>query len=171
MNCFQKDILVYPSGKLVFNGKEYKCSLGRGGVKKEKVEGDGATPVGCFAIQKIFYREDKLGKLKLAFNTQEIKKNDAWCDDVNDKRYNTHITLAEGEESDERLWREDDLYDVVVVLGYNDNPPVPGKGSAIFMHIAREGYTPTAGCIALSKEDILEILQNTTKETRLCVIG
>lgn len=161
------DIIVRATGTLSFRDKEYRCALGKGGVRNSKAEGDGATPVGCFPLREVYYRADKIEKPDCPFTTHAISKQDAWCDDPADPHYNTHITVGEG--VTESLWRDDDLYDVVVVLGYNDNPPVPGKGSAIFMHVAREGYTPTAGCIALARNDVLEILKNTSPGTRVCI--
>jgi L,D-peptidoglycan transpeptidase YkuD (ErfK/YbiS/YcfS/YnhG family) len=165
------DIFVYSNGVLIYKNKKYKCAVGKGGVKENKKEGDMATPVGCFLIREIFYRKDKMGRLVFPFETKAINKNDAWCDDLNDKRYNTYITLKDGEQSQERLWREDDLYDIVVVLGYNDAPVIFGKGSAIFMHVAREGYSLTHGCITLQKKDLIEILSNVSKKTKVCVTG
>lgn len=163
----EENIRVQTNGTLHFKGKEYRCALGKNGIAESKIEGDGMTPAGCFPIREVWYRKDKLGALSFPFLTREITRKDAWCDDPSDARYNTHITV--GENATESLWRGDDLYDVVVVLGYNDDPPVPGKGSAIFMHVAREGYTGTAGCIALSCEDLLEVLRHATPQTLVCV--
>lgn len=165
---FSKDIVVYSNGKLVFKGKEYQCAIGKGGVKKDKKEGDGATPAGCFSIREVLYRKDRLGELDCKIKTTPIKENDAWCDDENDERYNTLISVPKGTHP-ESLWREDEVYDIVAVLGYNDDPPVSGKGSAIFMHVARKNYSPTAGCIALSRKDLLAVLGETTSETKVCV--
>lgn len=163
------NILVNSSGALLFNGKQYRCALGKGGVRADKQEGDGATPVGCFPIRKVFYRPDKFKKApQTVFPTTPLSKDDGWSDDVNLPEYNTLIKIPY-HGSHERLWRDDYLYDIIVVLGYNDDPPVPGRGSAIFMHLAREEYTPTAGCIALSEEDLLEILRTVDTTTRVCV--
>ncbi len=164
------NIVVHENGELEFNGNKYKCAIGYGGFKKNKKEGDGTTPVGCFRIREVFYRKDKLGELTFPFKTSVINKNDAWCDDVRDKRYNTHVLLNDGDAVIEKFWRDDDLYDIIVVLGYNDSPVVAGKGSAIFMHIARCGYTETEGCIALSLKDMLNVLNMTTSDTRVCII-
>ncbi len=166
-----KQIIVYQFCKLKLKGKEYKCALGKKGVTRDKKEGDLATPVGCFLIREVFYRKDRLGEQTFSFKTNVISENDAWCDDVDNKRYNKHIILADSEVSNEKLWREDDVYDVVAVLGHNDNPPVPGKGSAIFMHVACEGYIKTAGCIALSQKDLLEVLKSADPKTKVCVMG
>src|SRR3989344_2315937 len=163
------NILVSSNGVLSFGGKAYRCALGKGGVRSDKAEGDGATPVGCFPIRKVFYRPDRSAHAPLTvFPTQALLQDDGWSDDVHLPEYNTFVKLPYGG-SHEKLWRDDHLYDLIVTLGYNDDPPIGGKGSAIFMHIAREGYTPTAGCIALFQEDLLEILKTATTETRVCI--
>ena len=162
------DILINPSGQLSWQGKEFKYALGRGGVSSDKKEGDGATPVGCFPIREIFYRADRSSKPKSVFPVYELKPDDGWCDDSADENYNKHIKMPYAA-SHESLWREDNLYDVVVVLGYNDDPPVPDKGSAIFIHIARDNYSPTAGCVAMALADLLDILKTVDKDTRVCV--
>ncbi len=162
------NIVVNSKGVLSFKGKEYKCVFGKSGVSDDKKEGDGATPVGIFPIRKIFYRADKIEKPISPFETVALLQNDGWCDKVNDPKYNQFIKLPY-EASHENLWREDDLYDIIVVLGYNDNPSVSGKGSAIFMHIARQTFTPTAGCIALAYDDLVEILKNCELDTQVSV--
>ena len=155
-------------GILTLNNKEFRCALGKGGVTEDKREGDGATPSGCFPIREVMYRADKLPQPVTNLPISVIQQNDGWCDDVNDPSYNKKVT-APYPASHERLWREDDLYDIVVPLGYNDNPAVRDKGSAIFMHVARPNYTPTAGCIALSLQDLLHILKEISKETKVCI--
>lgn len=159
---------IYSSGEAVFEGKEYKCTIGKNGVAEDKIEGDGKTPIGCFEIRKVLFRKDKIEKLLTELSVEEISEDDGWCDDANDKNYNQQIKLPYSA-SHEKLWREDDIYDIVVVLGFNDDPVISGKGSAIFMHIARENYSSTAGCIAFKEEDLLEILKNCDKNTLVCV--
>ena len=160
--------IKYENGFLKFGGKEYKCAIGKGGVvsAEQKREGDGATPAGIFPIRMIFYRADKIEKPESPFETVALGSNDGWCDDVNDPKYNQFVKLPYVA-SHENLWRHDDLYDVIVVLGYNDNPPVAGKGSTIFMHVARASYSPTAGCIALSLPDLLEVLKTCHPDTKI----
>ncbi|MDP2934312.1 MAG: L,D-transpeptidase family protein [bacterium] len=159
---------IYSSGKAVFRGKEFQCAIGKNGITNNKKEGDGKTPAGCFEMRKVLYRKDKIEKPQTDLLVEEIQENDAWCDDVNDKNYNQQIKLPYGA-SHEKLWRDDEIYDIVVVLGYNDNPVISGKGSAIFMHIARKNYSPTAGCVAFNKKDLLEILKNCDKNTLVCI--
>jgi L,D-peptidoglycan transpeptidase YkuD (ErfK/YbiS/YcfS/YnhG family) len=163
-----KNIVVTSAGKLFFNNKKYRCALGRNGVRKNKQEGDGSTPAGCFAIRKVFYRPDKMEKPTTVFPTQALDPQGGWCDDVNAPEYNTYIHLPYSG-SHEKLWRDDDLYDIVAVLGYNDNPPIKSKGSAIFLHIADKKYQPTAGCIALSRDDLSAILKTADPAAELCV--
>jgi len=162
-------ITVKPSGRLFWQDKEYRCSVGKNGVTKEKQEGDGKTPVGCFSIRRIFYRSDRISKPESAFLIKELSPNDGWCDDPNDSNYNKYVKLPYSS-SHENLWREDNLYDIIVILGYNDDPPVPGKGSAIFMHLARPDYSPTAGCIALSLPDLLKLLKGFDVDSKVCVL-
>ena len=163
-----KNIIVKSSEKLYWQGKEFRCAIGKSGVLLDKKEGDGATPAGCFPIRAIFYRADRISKPESFFPTRELKPDDGWCDDSNDTNYNKLVKLPYSA-SHESLWREDNLYDLIVILGYNDAPPVPGKGSAIFMHVARENYPPTAGCVALKLDDLLEILRTINKDTLVCV--
>ena len=146
----------------------YRVALGRNGVTRDKNEGDMATPAGCFPIRGIYFREDRLRKPETVFPTRPLAEDDGWFDDAKDPSYNKLVKLPHGGVN-ESLWREDHLYDVIVVLGYNDEPPTPGKGSAIFMHVARESYSPTAGCIVLSQEDLLEVLKNADIETQVCI--
>ncbi len=163
------NIVVNASGILRFNDKQYRCALGKGGVRIDKQEGDGATPIGCFSIRKIFYRPDKFeNPPETVFPIQALTQDDGWSDDVNLPEYNQLVKLPY-HGSHEKFWRNDHLYDIIVILGYNDDPPIAGKGSAIFMHVAREGYVPTAGCIALSREDLLEILRTADATIQVCV--
>lgn len=162
------NIVVLKSGKLLFRGKEYSCALGRGGIKENKREGDGATPEGYFLLREVLFREDRIEKPQTTLPTSAILPNDRWDDDVNSPDYNRRVKIP-SLFSHERLWRDDEVYDVIVVIGYNDDPPVVGKGSAIFLHIARKGYPPTEGCVALSLPDIREILALVTPDARICI--
>lgn len=160
----QNIIIISRSGTAYFHDKEYRCALGKGGVKQDKHEGDGATPLGEFPIRCVFYRADRINKPESPFFTTEISEHDGWSDEVADKLYNTHITLPYSG-SHEKLFREDHSYNIIVSLGYNDAPPVAGKGSAIFIHIAQPEFTPTDGCIAFTENNLREILSLCTEET------
>ncbi|MBU3968657.1 L,D-transpeptidase family protein [Patescibacteria group bacterium] len=161
--------IIINSNGAFFKGKQYRCTLGKSGVSTSKKEGDGFTPAGCFPIRLVLYRPDRFEKApQTVFPTRPLSQSDGWSDDANSSEYNTLVRLPYGG-SHEKLWRDDYIYDIIVILGYNDNPPVAGKGSAIFIHLAREEYSPTAGCIAFSMEDLLEILGTADITTHVCV--
>ncbi len=151
------EIVVHPPDRLTAGERGFRCAIGRGGVRDDKTEGDGATPAGRFALRYVLYRADRIAKPATALAARPIARDDGWCDDADDPAYNRPVRLPFAG-SHEVLWREDSLYDVIVVLGHNDTPPVPGRGSAIFLHLARPDYGPTEGCIALALDDLLEVL-------------
>jgi L,D-peptidoglycan transpeptidase YkuD (ErfK/YbiS/YcfS/YnhG family) len=151
------EIQVYSSGLLTHRNRLYRCALGRGGLKANKREGDGATPIGQFFVRELLYRRDRIAIPTTGLVARVIQPDFGWSDDPADPAYNreVHRPHQYGHES---LFREDNLYDLIVPLGYNDNPPVTGLGSAIFLHVARDGYTPTEGCVALALVDLLRVL-------------
>lgn len=153
------DIIVTSDGFLQFGGLRFRCALGKGGAlpEAEKREGDGATPLGRYALRQVFYRADRLAAPQTRLPLQVLTPQDGWCDDPHDPAYNRFVALPYAA-SHEKLWREDAVYDVIVALGHNDHPPVPGLGSAIFMHVARPDYSGTEGCIALALPDLLALL-------------
>jgi L,D-peptidoglycan transpeptidase YkuD (ErfK/YbiS/YcfS/YnhG family) len=155
---------------LAWTERRVPCALGRGGIRPDKREGDGATPVGCFPLRRVLYRPDRLPLPETRLPVQPIGEDDGWCDDPADPAYNRPVKLPYAA-SHERMWREDDLYDLVVVLGHNDDPPARGAGSAIFLHLARPDYGPTEGCIALRREHLLELLGDCGPDSLLCVSG
>ena len=137
-----------------WTGRSAECALGRGGVLAAKREGDGATPAGSFAFRHALWRPDRwpappLTRLPLA----AIGPADGWCDDPGDPAYNRAVRLPHPARH-ERMWRDDALYDLVLVIGHNDDPPLPGAGSAIFVHVARPDFAPTEGCVALARPDL-----------------
>lgn len=144
-------------GKLCLETLNLPCAVGRGGRRPKQREGDGITPLGLWRIREVLYRADRLPRPRTALPVKAIRPRDGWCDAGADRNYNRPVTLPYPA-SHERLWREDGLYDIVIVLGYNDRPRSLGRGSAIFMHLARRGYAPTEGCIALSRGDMLKLL-------------
>lgn len=147
-------------GRFDLDGRWTRCALGKGGVKtaEAKHEGDGASPLGTWTLRRILYRPDRGPPPLTALPARAIGPDDGWCDAPADPAYNTPVRLPYPA-SAEHLWREDHVYDLIGILAYNDDPPVPGKGSAIFLHIARDGYSPTEGCVALAREDLLELLK------------
>jgi len=166
------DILVSADGILTHRGLRFRCALGKGGIRPEadKREGDGATPLGRYPIRQILYRPDRLEAPKTALPVQALTAQDGWCDDPADPAYNRFVRLPFAA-SHEKLWREDHVYDVIVVLGHNDDPPVPGLGSAIFMHVARPDYSGTEGCVALALPDLLALLQAAPRNAALQIVS
>jgi L,D-peptidoglycan transpeptidase YkuD (ErfK/YbiS/YcfS/YnhG family) len=151
------ELIVHPEGIAEWRGRSVRCAVGRGGVATDKREGDGATPAGVLTMRRVLYRPDREPPPATALPCTPIAPEDGWCDDPADAAYNTAVRLPHAG-GHERLWRDDRLYDLVIVLGWNDDPPLPGRGSAIFLHLARDGFAPTEGCVALSRDDLLALL-------------
>lgn len=131
--------------------------IGKNGLTDQKQEGDHATPIGIFALRKVYYRADRLIKPQTILPAEPLSPHDGWCDDPQSPDYNRFVRLPHPARH-EQLWREDHVYDLIVVMGYNDNPPASGRGSAIFMHLQRPDRTPTEGCLALSESDLRAVL-------------
>ena len=136
--------------------KRWRCAVGAGGVREDKVEGDAATPVGEFPLRHIYYRNDRLVLPKVGLPARPISEHDGWCDDPRSPAYNRLVRIP-NEWSHEKMWREDGLYDVVVVVGYNDDPPEGEWGSAIFLHDS-DGNA-TTGCISIPRADLIRVLR------------
>ena len=150
--------------------RRWRCVVGAGGVREDKVEGDSATPSGDFPLRRVLFRNDRLVLPRTDLPARPIGKHDGWCDDPISSSYNRLVHVP-NEWSHEKLWREDALYDVVVVVGYNDDPPEGEWGSAIFLHLAREDFAPTKGCVAFACESMMELLPLIGKDTRLRVLS
>jgi L,D-peptidoglycan transpeptidase YkuD (ErfK/YbiS/YcfS/YnhG family) len=147
----------------VFDGRDMRCAVGKGGAAAPgaKVEGDGKTPVGVFPLRRGFYRKDRVSAPVSDFSLYATIESDGWCDDSMSSLYNQPVTIPETRcSSAENLWRTDGLYDLVAVVEYNTDPVKTGKGSAIFLHVASGSFSPTAGCVALSLEDLEFVLAN-----------
>lgn len=149
--------IVHPGGRLAFQGRTYRCALGRGGVVAHKAEGDGGTPTGLLPLRRIFYRADRGPIPRTALPRMPIGPDDGWCDDPAHPDYNRLVRLP-FDASHEAMWRADEVYDIVAELGWNDAPVMAGRGSAIFLHLARLDFSPTEGCIALARADLLVVL-------------
>jgi L,D-peptidoglycan transpeptidase YkuD (ErfK/YbiS/YcfS/YnhG family) len=143
-------------------------ALGRAGIKANKREGDGATPRGTFHPLRLWWRADKQARPPTLLPARRIAADDAWCEAPNDRRYNRPIKLSPGSSGD-RLKRADDLYDFIVELDHNTRPRVKGRGSAVFIHAARPGLAPTAGCIALQRGALRRLLAHLTPRTKIVV--
>jgi len=170
----QNIIKVNKNGVLTWRDQSYKCSLGKAGVLEAKREGDGCTPVGIFPLRQVFYRPDRLNEPSTSLPKSPLSKLSCWSDDIGDANYNRLVansTLGRKE----HLWRKDHLYDIIVVIGYNDSPPKKGYGSAIFIHCAnieKSGkYSATEGCVALSRDDLLEILETASPQTMIEILN
>lgn len=152
-------LVAHANNILTAGGRRYRCALGRSGVvtASAKREGDGASPAGIWPVRRALYRADRLDRPQTALPLQVIEADDGWCDAPGDPAYNRPVRMP-WPTSHEVMTRADGLYDVVVVLGHNDDPPVPGAGSAIFFHCASAGYKPTEGCVAVALPDMLTLL-------------
>lgn len=161
--------LVTTHGMLRCGFSVWPCALGRSGRRALKKEGDGATPTGTFTLDYVLYRPDRGPRPQTGLPVKPIFRNDGWCDDSLDRNYNRPVKLPYPA-STEDLYRKDHLYDLIVVLGYNRRSRVRGKGSAIFLHIARPGLLPTEGCIALSADHVRRILSRCRRGCTITVV-
>lgn len=162
------NLVLKNRGHLWWGESLLPCTWGRGGIREDKKEGDGATPIGTFPFRKVFYRADRLITPKTCLPLSPLTPQDGWCDDGGDPAYNKHIQKPyTGRHED--LWRIDHLYDIILVVGHNDDPVESGKGSAIFVHLRRPESTPTDGCVALDQADLLKVLGEATPESCLIV--
>lgn len=151
---------AHADGRFELEGRTLRCAIGKTGAiaAKDKREGDGKSPAGVWPMREVWYRPDVYTQGPLtALPVRATRPEDGWCDAPGDRNYNRPVTLPYPA-SAERMWRDDAVYDLVVILGHNDDPPVPGMGSAIFMHLAREGYPGTEGCVALARADLEAVL-------------
>ncbi len=144
------------------------AAIGPGGIAIKGGEGDGITPIGAWPVREIFYRADRIAKPDVKLPLRAIAQDDGWCDAPNDTHYNRLVKLPY-RASAENMWRDDHLYDLVAVLGFNDEPVVPGKGSAIFLHLAKPDYANTHGCVALAFADVLAALEQLAPGDRVII--
>jgi len=161
-------IIINKSGYLKYRSLKFRCALGKSGIGNKKMEGDNITPRGIFKIIKIYYRKDRLKKLSSKYTLIEIKKNIGWCDDPKSRKYNQPITLP-NKYSHEVLYRKDNIYDLILVLNYNIRPTIKNRGSAIFIHVAKKNYKKTAGCIAIKKNDLISLVKEINKNTKVII--
>ena len=150
--------------------KDYKikCTIGKRGITSKKIEGDRKTPKGTFRLKSIFYRKDRIMKIKSSLKKHIIRKNMGWCDDPKSKHYNQLIKFP-FIESAEQLWRKNNIYDIIIIIDYNIKPIIKNKGSAIFLHVARKKYEPTEGCIAIKKKDMYLLIKKINSKTKIII--
>jgi L,D-peptidoglycan transpeptidase YkuD (ErfK/YbiS/YcfS/YnhG family) len=157
-------------GRLQAGNLVIPCALGRSGPIHAKREGDGATPVGRFRLLQAFYRADHGPRPRTGLRLRPIRPSDGWSDDWRDRRYNQPVCLP-CPTSHETLWRTDHLYDLVIDIGWNRGPIVRGRGSAIFLHVARPGFAPTEGCVAVDRSRVGRLLERIGPNTRIEIVG
>lgn len=155
-------------GKFSGNGLTCQCALGRGGVvaADQKREGDGTSPQGIWQMKRVFYRPDRLARPETVLPLVPLRETDGWCDAPGHSLYNRPVTLPFAA-SHEKLWREDHVYDLIVELNHNSVPVVPALGSAVFFHLAHDDFRPTEGCVAISRQHMLQVLQDSTQKTSI----
>ncbi len=146
----------------------FKCSIGKNGISKKKIEGDKKTPKGVFSIENLYFREDKIKNPETNLKKIKIKKNMGWCDDIKSNKYNKLISTNKNVHF-EKLFRNDTKYDMLIPIKYNFKKPIKGLGSCVFIHLTKD-YSSTAGCIALSKNDFLIMLKLIDKNTKIAII-
>ncbi len=149
---------VLTGGILILGSFRFRAAVGHGGVKSEKQEGDGVTPAGLMPLRQVLYRADRGARPRAGVPVQPLAPQDGWCDDPTHADYNKPVRLPHPGRH-EALWRADSVYDVIGVLGWNDQPVVRKRGSAIFMHVVRPDWAPTEGCIALLRSELLAVLE------------
>jgi len=162
-------IIINKYGLIKYKNLKFRCALGKAGIGEKKKEGDFITPKGKYKITKVYYRADRIKKIKTNFRLYQIKKNMGWCDDPLSKNYNKLIKLP-SKFGHEKLYRKDKLYDLILILNYNFKPIIKNKGSAIFIHIANKNYKKTMGCIGLKKKDLIFILKDIKKNITVKII-
>ena len=161
---------IYINNKFIsYNNYKVKCAVGKRGISIKKKEGDFITPKGTFKIREIFYRKDRVQNLITRLKKTVIRKNMGWCDDPKSKKYNKLIYFP-FKHSAEKLYRRENIYDIILVLNFNMNPVKKNKGSAIFIHVAKKSFQPTQGCIALNKFELIKLVKSIKVNTIVKII-
>tara|TARA_Y100000590_G_scaffold331957_1_gene377354 strand:+ start:1112 stop:1603 length:492 start_codon:yes stop_codon:yes gene_type:complete len=153
---------------LLYKGYKLKCSLGKSGLSRNRREGDFTTPKGLFKLGLLYYRKDRVKLTKCLIKKKIIKKNMGWCDDSKSRKYNQEISFP-FRYSAEKLYRKDNIYDILINIKYNHFPIVKNKGSAIFLHLSKKKYKATNGCIGIKKKDFLKILPLINDKTKILI--
>ena len=161
-------IVLKNKDTLLFDEFKFKCSIGKRGVTSNKVEGDKKTPRGIFTLGSLFYRKNKFSNLETKLKKIPIKKNMGWCDDINSEYYNKQIKIHK-KINHEKLFRKDEIYDLVLLINYNTKNPIKKKGSAIFLHLTKN-YEKTRGYISIKEKDFLILLKIIKKKTKIKIL-
>jgi L,D-peptidoglycan transpeptidase YkuD (ErfK/YbiS/YcfS/YnhG family) len=164
------DLTIHPDRRAEWNGRIMRCAIGRSGLSTNKREGDGHTPVGDFPVRRVFYRADRIATPGTKLPCRPLTEADGWCDDPADLQYN-HLVRLPYAASHEKMLRRDGLYDLLVVLGYNDEPVTAGLGSAIFLHVATPDFDPTEGCVALALSDLQDVVAGFRPDDIISILG
>ncbi len=162
-------ILVKNKNTLILDDFEFKCCVGKHGFTKKKIEGDKKTPSGIFKLGNLFFRKDRIKRINSNLKKKPITKSMGWCDDVDSSKYNKLIKIPVKKIKYEKMFRKDRKYDLLIPVKYNTKRPIKNKGSAIFLHLTKD-YKPTAGCVALRKNDFLILLKLIDKKTKIKII-
>jgi L,D-peptidoglycan transpeptidase YkuD (ErfK/YbiS/YcfS/YnhG family) len=155
-------------GWLIAGAQAVPVALGRGGIKANKREGDGATPRGLFRLKRLWWRADRHPRPHTHLPARRIRPTDGWCEDPHDRHYNRPVEVPKSSRAD-RLARQDRLYDFIIELDHNTRPRIAGRGSAVFIHVARPGFAPTAGCVALAMPALRRLLARVGPQTRIAI--
>ncbi len=153
-------------GWLIAGAIHVPVALGRSGIRANKREGDGGTPRGRFKLRRLWWRADRAPRPRTLLPVRRIERNDGWCENPGARRYNRPILVPQGRLGD-RLWRADGLYDFIIEIDHNTRPRIAGRGSAVFIHVARPGFKPTAGCVALDAGRLQRLLERVGPKTRI----
>ena len=160
--------IIIKNKLLLYKGYKLKCCIGKSGITSSKKEGDLATPKGLFNLGLLYYRKDRVKKIKCKIKKKVIRKNMGWCDDIRSNKYNREIKFP-FKFGAEKLYRKDNIYDIFINIKYNYLRTIKGKGSAVFLHLANKEYKPTKGCIAISKKDFIKIIPMISKKTKIFI--
>jgi L,D-peptidoglycan transpeptidase YkuD (ErfK/YbiS/YcfS/YnhG family) len=155
-------------GWLTADGRTVPVALGRGGIRANKREGDGGTPKGTYRPLQLWWRADRHPRPRTHLPARPIRPDDAWCEDPNHRHYNQPIRLGRDEAGD-RLTRDDHLYDFIVEIDHNSAPRIAGRGSAVFLHLARANLSATAGCVSMTKSSMLRLLRRMGPHTKIII--
>jgi L,D-peptidoglycan transpeptidase YkuD (ErfK/YbiS/YcfS/YnhG family) len=156
-------------GWLIAGHLAIPVALGRGGIKANKREGDGGTPRGVFTLRRLWWRADRMPRPRTGLPIRRIRPYDGWCEDPTDRRYNRPVEVPKKSSAD-RLWRGDALYDLIIEISHNTRPRIAGRGSAVFIHIAREKFAPTAGCVALKASTLNRLIARLGPKTHIQIV-